>query len=288
MQIELLKSRGMQITDYNKACHYLSNISYYRLSAYWFTFLKKPQNLHVFIEGTTFDKVKSTYIFDRKLRLLIFDEIERIEIAIRTQLIYHYTLAYGNNWYEDSLHYRHQDLCEKLVRIFKKEMDGTNETFIKHYKSKYFSPENPPAWMTIEIASFGQLSMLFKNLRTCDARKATAKHFGVSEIVLESWLETLSFVRNTCAHHSRLWNRKLPKRPIIPDRAADKWLEILPETDKLNRIYIVLSIIRYMIKRINPGTTFPSRLKQLLSDYPEIPLHYMGFPNEWEGDKFWL
>ena len=156
------------------------------------------------------------------------------------------------------------------------------------YKSKYFSPENPPAWMTIEIASFGQLSMLFKNLRTCDARKATAKHFGVSEIVLESWLETLSFVRNTCAHHSRLWNRKLPKRPIIPDRAADKWLEILPETDKLNRIYIVLSIIRYMIKRINPGTTFPSRLKQLLSDYPEIPLHYMGFPNEWEGDKFWL
>lgn len=108
-QIDLLKQRGMEISNEIKAKTYLSNISYYRLSAYWYTLLKNPKADHLFEEGSTFETVIDTYVFDRKLRLVIFDEIERIEIALRTTIIYNYCLQYGNNWYEDKFLFKGKD-----------------------------------------------------------------------------------------------------------------------------------------------------------------------------------
>ena len=89
-QIALLKSRGLVIDDEQRATRHLSNVSYYRMSAYMLSFKKLDANENVldeFEEGTTWDNVYDLYKFDRKLRLLIFDAIERIEIALRTQVI---------------------------------------------------------------------------------------------------------------------------------------------------------------------------------------------------------
>ncbi|HET7819757.1 MAG TPA: Abi family protein, partial [Bacteroidia bacterium] len=204
-QITRLKERGMLISNEANAKMYLSNISYYRLSAYWYTFLEDPKTDHLFIAGTTFEVVLNTYIFDRKLRLMIFDEIERIEIALRTTIIYNFCLQYGNNWYENKSLYRGQDsYFYKFNTILQEEMNKTREVFINHYRHKYTEPANPPAWMALELASFGQLSMLYKNLKNCDARKKVAQHFGLDEHVLESWLEALAYLRNACAHHMRV------------------------------------------------------------------------------------
>ncbi|MGY6741538.1 MAG: Abi family protein [Cecembia sp.] len=287
-QIQLLKDRGMDIPEPEKASLFLTNISYYRLSAYWYTFLESPKSNHVFIAETTFDKVLNTYVFDRKLRLLIFDEIERIEIALRTKLIYEYCLEFGNNWYENKSLFKGKDTYYyKLQELLISEMNKTSEVFIRHYRKKYSNPANPPAWMALELASFGQLSMLFKNLKPNQARKRVSSHFGVDEMVLESWLESLSYVRNACAHHMRLWNRKLPKTPIVPKNPTFKWLEKNPYSRDENKIYLTLSIIGYLLARISPGNSFSKKISSLLSDFPEIPIHYMGFTQSWQEESLW-
>lgn len=287
-QITLLKKRGLIISDETKATMYLSNISYYRLSAYWYTLLASPKSNHIFIEGTDFDTILNTYVFDRKLRLLIFDEIERIEIALRTTLIHNYCLIHGNNWYEDKNLFRGKDAYfYKLQQILLDEMNKTSEVFIKHYRKKYNTPSNPPAWMALELASFGQLSMLYKNLKNGEAKKKVANHFCIDEVVLVSWLDSLSYVRNTCAHHMRLWNRKLPRTPILPKNAKKTWLKEIPPADMHNRIYISLSIISYLLSSISPGNSFTKKIHDLLAKYPKLPKHYMGFTNNWSKEELW-
>lgn len=277
----------MEIPDEDRAYNILSSISYYRLSAYWYTFYKLPQDDHQFKKGTNFELVYNTYKFDRKLRILLFDQIERIEIALRTQLIYHYCHLYGSNWYERKELFRKPSYYYKFNELMQDEMKKTSEVFIRHYRKKYTVPENPPAWMTLELASFGQLSILFKNLRNCEARKAVATHFGLHPNVLVSWLETLSYVRNSCAHHSRLWNRKLPKPTLWPEKTDSKWLKTKPRQSRLNRLYPALGATAYLLQRLATHDAFPNKLKQLLKDFPTLPLDYMGFPKKWDEEELW-
>ena len=286
-QIHLLESRGLRFDDKQLAAHYLENISYYRLSAYWYTFLKDPKSNHEFKTGTNFQHAIDTYVFDRKLRLLIFDEIERIEIALRTQIIYHFSHQFGAMWYDDKKLFRKPQYYYKFNKLMIDEMERTSEIFIRHYQNKYTDPPNPPAWMMLELASFGQLSLLYKNLRNADARKKVAEHFKLHENVLVSWLETLSYLRNTCAHHSRLWNRKIPKPPVIPEKPRALWLNELPPLDYHNRMYLALASIGYLLTSFMPSSSFKKRLIKLIDQYPALPLHYMGFPLKWKEDEFW-
>lgn len=287
-QINLLTQRGLIIDDVVKAEIYLKNISYYRLSAYWYTFLELPQSEHIFKPHSNFKDVINTYIFDRKLRFLIFEEIERIEIALRSQIIYHYCHEFGNNWYEDKNLYTRSNYYYRFNELIQSEIDKTNEVFIRHYKSTYHQPENPPAWMILELASFGQISMLYKNLRGNNrSKREIAKHFGVTEKVLESWLECLAYVRNSCAHHMRLWNRKLPKSPLKPQKTDYTWISNLPQTEKQNRIYLVLVIIQYLLKSFIPESRFGQKIVKLIENNPTIPLQYMGFPENWKQEKIW-
>ncbi len=97
-QITLLQSRGMQFSDIANAPHFLSNISYYRLKGYWWEF-QDDKTLHHFAPNSIFEDVIDLYNFDRHFRLIVFNAIERIEIALRTKLIYHLSLGYGADWY---------------------------------------------------------------------------------------------------------------------------------------------------------------------------------------------
>ncbi len=285
-QIELLKSRGLSIPDESKACHYLANISYYRLSAYMLPFQRYNDPAHTFMPGVTFDSILNLYVFDRQLRLLIFDEIERIEVAFRCQVIYNYCMSKGPNWYEDAAQFYKPHLFAKFLTQFDEEFRQSKEVFIQHYREKYTNPSHPPAWMGLEILSFGQSSKLFKNLVTSEEKKAVGKHFKIHHMVLSSWMESLSYMRNICAHHSRLWNRTITVKPTIPNNTGQTWIgkgfEYNPE-----KIGIVLASINYLIKSINPGSSFKTKLKDLMAGYKEINLKSMGLPENWDKDKFW-
>ena len=99
-QVDLLRSRGMLISDNLRTERHLANISYYRLSAYMLPYKQKENGkiLDSFRKGVTWDMVYNLYVFDRKLRLLVFDAIERLEVAIRAQIIYQLSHKYGAHW----------------------------------------------------------------------------------------------------------------------------------------------------------------------------------------------
>jgi len=285
-QIDLLKKRGLLFKDEKRAAHHLSNVSYYRLRAYTYPFQDNSDANHPFIKAVTFEDIIELYGFDGKLRLLIFDAIEKIEIALRTKIIYYFSLRDGSHWHEvSSLYINNSRFVRDLSELYK-EIDRSTETFIKHYKSKYTSPQYPPSWMSLEVASMGLLSKIFSNLKNCPQKKNVCREFGLIHYsVLESWLHSFCLVRNICAHHGRLWNRRLTLVPMLPDKTLFPYL--VNSSIEKNKLYTILSCMTYALQIINPQTDFNHNLKSLLRSCPHINLKEMGFPPDWQNEPLW-
>jgi abortive infection bacteriophage resistance protein len=284
-QIQLLEKRGLLIADKEFARQALSNINYYRLSAYMLPFQKSTSSNHEFKDNTVFEEITRLCAFDRALRVLVFDVIERVEVALRTQIIYQYAMTKGGYWFEDSSLYQNPDYFLKNMEKLDAEISRSNEVFIKHYKGKYTEPERPPAWMTLEISSMGLLSQTFKNLKKSNEKTAIGNHFGIDPRILASWMQSLAFVRNICAHHGRLWNRVLTHQPTLPNYTKNIWLSNIQFDN--TRLYGFLSAMLYLLKTIDPQTTFSQDFKKLLSQFPEMTPFRLGFPNNWDTEPLW-
>lgn len=285
-QISLLESRGMSIPDHNSAAHYLKHISYYRLRAYWFPLEHDDSNgeVHKFAEETSIDDVIALYVFDRQLRLLVMDAIESIEVSMRGAWAYHLATKYGSHSYLDSEIYGNIRY-EKVLFSLREEIDRSKDTFIRHYKRKYSDPADPPIWMISEIMSLGQLSKWFGDLRHRYDRNAISKPYGLDERFLVSFIHHLAVIRNICAHHSRLWNRSFQVTMVIPNYPASLKLAMNPSELKL--IYNSLATIGYLIGIIAPETEWRTRLKDLMSNYPQVDCTSMGFPDDWQSMPVW-
>jgi abortive infection bacteriophage resistance protein len=282
----------------------LATVNYYRLSAYWHPFRlpdptapahKKPTpRLDDVMPGTTFDEVWDRYVFDQKLKLIVMEAIERIEVAIRTQLAYRHAHAWTPDAYVTNPASlprllgkphdlpSHRDFCEKIKNARRKAKD---QAFIKHFEAKYTGSPHLPIWVATEIMSFGEVVMMFSGCRDED-QSPVSSYFGVTNPVLVSWLNTLQNVRNICAHHSRLWNRKLVKLPRLPARGTHvSWYA--PVSFGNDRIFVFLTVCAYMLNVIS-ATTWPQRVTSLVvNEYPQIPLDEMGFPSNWQQVPLW-
>jgi len=285
-------TRGLLIPDLARAHRYLSVISYYRLSAYTLPFqVGYPK--HHFRTGTTFESVLDLYIFDRRLRLLILDAIERIEVALRTRMTNVLAESHGSHAYFKKeifdTRYNHGWLIQQ---IRKKCADSQAETFIKHYRSKYTTPELPPVWMVMEILTFKEVSVLFSQLRLKKDKRAIASFWGLPDTVLRSWFRALSDLRNICAHHARTWNREFGSRPVLPRKTPFPWPDFSrpladSRIDPTRRLYLFLTVIETLLKMINPGSTWHKRLFDLLQSHPKVSRAHMGMPEDWAEDPFW-
>ena len=282
-QITLLKQRGLILGDELRALHLLQNISYYRLSGYWYPLLADKQR-HIFKPGSTFEAAYNIYKFDSELRKLIIAELEKIEVAVRTQTAYILSTQYHAHWFEDSSLFLNPVRHTKVLAKIEEEYNRSDEEFITAFKAKY-SDHFPPSWMTMEIASFGTLSILYGNLQPGRAKRSIAAYFGLPDTVFASWLHCIVYVRNICAHHSRLWNRILSIRPLMPRSPRNTFIA-LPASGT-QQTYFVLSMIIYLLNTVNPNHSFISRFKELLNRYPSIDVRAMGFPINWENEKLW-
>ena len=149
----------MEITDEEKAQHYLSHIGYYRLSAYMYPLLSIPKEQHLFKRGVSFGKVMMLYRFDKKLRLLLFNEIEKIEVAVRCAIVNFGTEMTGNPfWMTDSANFSNPSKFNRSIRLIEDELNHTKEDFINHFKETYTN-QYPPSWMLAEILPFGVISI---------------------------------------------------------------------------------------------------------------------------------
>lgn len=287
-QIQQLKSRGMLFTDETAAAHFFSTISYYRLQGYWWD-TQCDRIQHTFQPNTYFENIIERYNFDRHLRLILFDAIERVEIALRTKMIYHMSLKYGALWYLDcSLFNDSVKHASQLTHIFR-EFGYSQEIFIKEHKRKHPN-QQPESWKILEVVSMGTLSKIYKNIaHQLPEKTIIAKDMGLHiHSELSSWLEAIVYVRNIIAHHSRLWSRNMVKRPK-DDIASPmfNWLD-LPLTDvQKKKPFLIISTLVYLSNKVAPGHHIKDKILELFTNNPNVPIYKLGFLNNWKNQSIW-
>ena len=300
--VDRLADRGLDIADRGRAVRYLRHIGYYRLSPYTIPF-QEPGTDHTFRAGAGFDDVLDLYVFDRALRLLVLDAVERVEVAIRSALTDHMSLSHSDpHWYVDPRHFRDTNQHRRFVEDIRKECgaqlsrhaetqgDGLNfRSALEHYLTTYRSPELPPSWLMVEMLTIGQLDHLIRNLAKRSDRTAIARTLGVNERLLGSWLRTYVRVRNICAHHGRLWNVGLGVYPALPAASNVSWLEDPSVLDgpRSKRLYPVLVSLQAILDTISPHSSWASRVSELMEAHPNLPLRGLGIPDDWRDDGFW-
>ncbi|MWD27888.1 abi family protein [Aquicoccus sp. SCR17] len=293
----------MLIEDEAKASEYLQRIGYYRLSAYWHPMRKRcaatGQVQDDFSEGTTFKEVTDLYLFDGRLRLIMLDALERLEVSLRTEVALtlgrkhpkaHRKPEYlGANFSKATTKNgptRHRKWLQKLDDRFLNSKDQ----FAEHFRKKYPS-DDMPVWIAVELLDFGPLSHLIAGMSFADKKAIGASYGNLDPQLISSWARSLSYVRNVCAHHSRLWNKPLVNQPSLKRRLAPEALHhVIDARSGATRFYAIACIARFMLSFANPRTSWHERLIAHVATFPDSPrvsLSAAGFPKDWSEQPLW-
>ncbi len=283
-QADLLISRGL-IADRNLLIDRLRSVNYYRFSGYLYPYRNSDDTYHA---GTTFEQVWRHYTFDRRLRVLVMDAIERVEVAVRTQTVYHFSHHKGpfGHLVAGNMPNLPTEEHSKWLICIDTETRKSREVFVKHFFTKYGDVHSHlPLWMTAEIMTFGMMLTFFNGV-DAHIKQTVAEQYKIPDEVLLSWLRALNAVRNICAHHGRLWNRELGYKPKLPhERKYPVWHK--PIVLSNNRIFIILTILKYLLDIIAPQSGWTRRLASLKAEYTELSLKRMGYPDGWEQCLIW-
>ncbi len=281
-QVAILQQRGMEIANPAQAEFYLQHLNYYRLGAYWLPF-EADHATHSFKPGTRFEDVLNHYIFDRELRLLLLDAIERIEVSVRTQWAYQMAHRHGPHAHLDATLARDWRNWVGDSAQLAAHVESSRENFIQHLTRTY-AESLPPVWAVCEIIPLGLLSRLYRNIKPMATRSAVSRTYGVDQQVFESWLHHLHFLRNLCAHHSRVWNREFV---ITPETPKSKPQVLRGQFQRGSRkLYNSLLILLHLMDVIAPNHHWRQRLTDLI-DTHAMPTAAMDFPQDWQTRAIW-
>lgn len=272
-QIQLLHQRGLIIGDPVEAERFLEQNNYYRVSAYFRPFYAAAD---CFRAGTTLQDVAHLYACDANLRSWLHGQLAGWEIYFKTQAAYWHSQAHGFDGYKDAQSFhagfweRHPQWLQKSLTDFRK----SKELFSAHFKTRYPGSPYPPLWMLCETMTFGAIAQWVDGLETAVLQKL-AEPFGISKDVLLSWVHTMVYIRNLCAHHGRTWNRELSIRPMVPRDWEGREYQS-------NRIFRVLSMLEYMNLKVH-GASLAPLVRGVLEQFPVDRWPSMGVPQNWIG-----
>jgi abortive infection bacteriophage resistance protein len=284
-QVALLQSRGLTVRDPAAAAEFLSHVNYYRFSGYCLAF---ETTRHSFLPGVTFEQVRESYDFDRVLRDLVTEALELIEVSLRAAIAHHFGQRHGAFGHTRPTAFfgafGHGDWLTKL----REEAGRSREPFVTHFSTNYTEFPDLAVWMATEVMSFGALSLMFKGMLRDDQR-AIAVRYRLQPIHLRSWMHHFVYVRNLCAHHSRLWDRVWAIKPELP--AGKAWSRpLLPSNE---RLFATLLMLYELLKRcpaVSPSDQeWRTRLHAHLVNAPQAPrsLERMGLTADWNAHPAW-
>lgn len=311
-QADQLINRGL-VANRDELIRRLKVVNYYRLSGYLHPYRQRDAAGNLsdqFKAGSTLTEVWRRYNFDRRLRMILLDAVERIEVAVRTRFVYHFVELHGPFGHLDSKNLpgfkkRHwwkqwwrniKQLC-KLKGIEREEHDlwlakllnekrRASDTFVKHFDAKYGADhEHLPLWMACELMTCETAMQLAYNVSPDIVKKAAAD-FGFPDQQLLSWTKTIFTLRNTCAHHGRVWNRVFGVKPSIPGKNKNPQWHIQPGFAP-DRAGLMLTVCHFWLGKISDTTRWKNRLFDLFNEYPEIPVAEMGLPLNWQTHPLW-
>lgn len=305
-QISRLEARGMIIEDHSEAAQWLAAVGYYRLSGYRHPFRVPDADPRYrrdrFTDGSTFKEVIALYEFDRHLKNLMHSGLERVEVAMRSQIGYtlgaHDPLAHINPTLFRP-RFRHTQWMDTANRRIDRARG--RDAFVDHHDHKYDGIL--PVWVLTDVLDFADVSRLFGGMLTKDQR-AVSEWFAltvkpeagrnqrkkwVQNPPLANWLLHLTIVRNICAHHGRLWNRQLT--PVgTPAVAHLHGFEGLPST-QTEHVYGTICMIAFLLDATSPGNTWIRKVESLVSisfaHFAHRTAAEMGFPTNWRELPLW-
>ena len=284
-QVQQLVDQGLTVPDRAAAEAFLAHINYYRFSGYCLAF---EQQRHQFVPGATFEQVQAAYEFDLILRDLVVEALEMIEVDFRTKIAYHFGGRYGAFGHTTATNFfhvfNHGDWLDRL----REEADRSSELFVQHFRNKYAEFPDLPVWIVMEVMSFGALSKMFHGMVRND-QKDIARLYGAQPRDLQSWMHHLVYIRNLCAHHSRLWDRQWAIKPLMP--AARMWQP--PSVPTNDRLFATLLILYHLMKRCPAIVGFAlgwrGRVDAHMANPPAVQnaAALMGMPPAWQQHPVW-
>lgn len=270
-QITNLKNIGLIIADEVYVEKILNDISYFRLVKAYSLTLKAKND--VYKENIIFEHLVELYHFNANFRQLLFSEIEKIEINMRCRISNHFADTYSVLGYKQSDNFANKMYHDFFIRDINEEIRRNSKApFVRNFRENYLDGELP-IYALVEIFSFGMLSKFYKNMKNCD-KKVVAKTFGVGYSYLESWIESISYVRNICAHYGRLYNAKLSKTPTL-------YKEYATQRIGNNRVFGVLTCMKHLLKGDSHWNIFLDQIQILFDKYEHVDKTTMGFPENW-------
>jgi abortive infection bacteriophage resistance protein len=313
-QIEQLVDHGVEVADHDRASALLHAIGYYRLTGYLYPFRESEQHpddegrmrirvLSDYRPGTTLRHAEEIIDFDRRLRMLVMDGVERIEVAVRMRIGYvlgrssafaHKDPGCFTEAFTAESTDTREPAASKHVQWLQRvnvRKASSDEQFVEHFREKY--DDRMPVWALTEILELGHLSVLYRGMNQKDAEEiATA--FGVpTKKLMASWLASLNYVRNVAAHHARLFNRKLQNAPSRPKVGQIPALDHLRDEETAKGAfgtYNALAVIAHLLPSIEAGTQWTPQLAALLREFPAsqtMTIESMGTPQGWETLDLW-
>ncbi len=269
-QIDILEERGLIIDDHNLAKKVLENVNYYRFTAYLLSYKSGDEN---YKEGTLFQEIYSVYSFDKELRNLLSNILEEIEISFRTYIAYTLGKNYGPCGYKEADNFVNKGIHDTFIEYLKPLIGfNSKKPFIRHHHIKYGG--EIPIWVATEVMSFGTLSKLYSNMKDDDIKYIKSKFCNLPNRLLKGWLESLTHIRNQCAHFGRIYNYNFPTITIRKEYKEYK-------LDN-RKIFAYIIAIKYLIDDDKIWRNFFINLNTLIVKYEEyIDLELLGFPNNW-------
>jgi abortive infection bacteriophage resistance protein len=271
-QIENLKELGLIIPDEEHAKEFLNDVSYFRLIKAYSLNLKSRNSKYT--EGITFQNIVDLYLFNANFRQLLFPQIEKIEINLRCRISNYFSDKYGLLGYEDAENFANAVYHQLFLNEIKDEIKHNKNTpFVRNFQQNYVDGKMP-LYALIELFSFGTLSKFYKNMKNED-KKIVAGTFGIGYTYFESWIESIAFVRNICAHYGRLYNAKLPISPTLYKQYTQ---------DKIgnNKVFGVLLCIKHILPKDMHWNQYVDTIELLFEKYPNVDKALMGFPENWK------
>jgi abortive infection bacteriophage resistance protein len=146
----------------------------------------------------------------------------------------------------------------------------------------------PPIWAACEVMSFGLLSRFYANIKQASTKKKIARTYDMGGPLLESFLTHASYLRNLCAHHSRLWNRSFTITFSLPTSQPAAILPALNRDPAATRLaYNSIVLLAHIMRIVSPASDWKHRLRDHLDTLNRPNHSEMGFPVGWESMTFW-
>ncbi len=283
--IQKLIDAGMTIDSQEEAELALTTIGYYRLKGYSFHYIDPATKKY--IEGTSFSDVLKLYHFDSELSHLIFSYLSQIEVALRARLVNASQSTQDALILHDPSVFKDKQLYWRNQGAIASEISRSNDVFIEHNFNAHEGAI--PLWASVEVMSFGTMSKVIKNMKTGNQsafsalvqnykfKNASGNMVNPSKDMFTSWVQSVSVMRNICAHNSRIYNRAISTRPQLISS------DVINPQPRYNGLYQIMLSMKYLCPTKESWTDFVNEFKQLLAKYAgAYDINRMNFPADWQ------